>query len=640
MSDTQRIRENVWISEIILENFMSYEYSRISLKPGLNLICGPNGAGKSTILLAISVALGQISTERGRRLSDLIKRGKDIARVTLVFDNHKNNGSRPISFSDSDTFMLSRYLRKDGSYWYEADYKEITLWEVSRMFQGFGINPNNMLIIMHQNTMEQFGLTGSEEKLKLLEEAVGFGSYREKLLDAKSRLESTISEDESLSELLGRAKESLGYWKSMHDKYLLRNELVKQKKLLKREAIWVRVIKNEKALSSLNDRLRAKQNALKSNQDESIKTGTKIKKLREELDGWKVGTRESFYSLLHLEKEETKFVGLEKHLKEKQEISEKLDKGQEKEKIKNELKAIHERKSRTKKDIDAIRKKLGELERKLDPSLEKYISHRVKYEIFRFRKGQLEDEVRKINEEVDKVNLKLVALTPLIKGAGEKIETERSQNEVENDLNLVDAKIKSLGDIPKETEEIYSNYSKLLEELKQKSRIVSENKKKGLEELNKRKKVWRDAVEGLLERVNPSFQQILSSIGANGLARMVNGEDVESAGLELWVGFRDSELVLLDSYTQSGGEKTASIMAFLLSIQEYLKSPFTAVDEFDLHMDPKNREEIYKLIISSIKEKGGECLVITPSQLTITDPSVHVIVVQKTYGRSEVREAR
>jgi chromosome segregation ATPase len=81
-------------------------------------------------------------------------------------------------------------------------------------------------------------------------------------------------------------------------------------------------------------------------------------------------------------------------------------------------------------------------------------------------------------------------------------------------------------------------------------------------------------------------------------------------------------------------------MAFLLSIQEYLKSPFTAVDEFDLHMDPKNREEIYKLIISSIKEKGGECLVITPSQLTITDPSVHVIVVQKTYGRSEVREAR
>ena len=59
------------ISEIILENFMSYEYGRIPLKKGINIITGPNGAGKSTILLAISVALGQAYTERSRKLSDL-----------------------------------------------------------------------------------------------------------------------------------------------------------------------------------------------------------------------------------------------------------------------------------------------------------------------------------------------------------------------------------------------------------------------------------------------------------------------------------------------------------------------------------------------------------------------------------------
>ena len=54
---------SIWLKEIILENFMSYEYARIPLKPGLNLISGPNGAGKSSILLSISVALGQIYTE-------------------------------------------------------------------------------------------------------------------------------------------------------------------------------------------------------------------------------------------------------------------------------------------------------------------------------------------------------------------------------------------------------------------------------------------------------------------------------------------------------------------------------------------------------------------------------------------------
>ncbi|MDG6964678.1 MAG: AAA family ATPase, partial [Nitrososphaerota archaeon] len=97
------------VKEIILENFMSYEYARIPLREGLNLIVGPNGAGKSSVLLAISVAFGQAYTERSRKLSDLIRRGKEIARVSLVFDNSAKAGHRPIPYSKSDTFMLSRY---------------------------------------------------------------------------------------------------------------------------------------------------------------------------------------------------------------------------------------------------------------------------------------------------------------------------------------------------------------------------------------------------------------------------------------------------------------------------------------------------------------------------------------------------
>ena len=35
---------------------MSYEYGRVPLGPGLNIVTGPNGSGKSSILLGISVA--------------------------------------------------------------------------------------------------------------------------------------------------------------------------------------------------------------------------------------------------------------------------------------------------------------------------------------------------------------------------------------------------------------------------------------------------------------------------------------------------------------------------------------------------------------------------------------------------------
>jgi chromosome segregation ATPase len=620
---------------------MSYEYARIPLKPGLNLISGPNGAGKSSILLAISVALGQIYTERGKRLRDLIRRGNEIARITLVFDNAEKNGRRPISFSDADTFMLSRYLRNDGHYWWEADYRQINYEEVIRLFKGFGLDPDNMLIIMHQNTMEQFSLTSPQEKLKLLEEAVGFSSYREKVIEARKRLESIISEDESISELLGRAKESLGYWKEMHEKYLQREVLAEKRSWLKREAIWARVIKQERALQSFEEQLNVKEHALESNLAEMEGTKGKIKAGREKLDSWQINTKESFYELLHLEKERTKAEVLAEHLRENELIF--SDRGvlhDEVKKIKERLKEADKKRKELDAEISTVQSKLGAFERNLEATMDAYITYRVKEEVLRFKRDLLEADIKAIKAEMERVNQKLVDLQSLKKKAGERIETERKQSEIENEIGIVGAKIEALGKIPEETEEIYSNYSKLFEELKEKSKIVAANKREGLKELDARRKIWQKTITDLLDSTNSSFQQILSGIGATGLARLVNvvDGDIENAGLELHVGFRGSQPVLFDYYTQSGGERTASIMAFLLSIQQMLKSPFRAVDEFDLHMDPRNREEIYKMMISSMKE--SECLLITPGQITVTNPSVHIIVVQKAYGKSEVREVR
>ena len=84
------------IREVILENFMSYEYARVSLRPSVNVVCGPNGSGKSSFLLGICVALGDTYTERSKKLSDLIRWGQERARVTLLLDNSlKEDGIVP-----------------------------------------------------------------------------------------------------------------------------------------------------------------------------------------------------------------------------------------------------------------------------------------------------------------------------------------------------------------------------------------------------------------------------------------------------------------------------------------------------------------------------------------------------------------
>ena len=212
------------IREVILENFMSHEYSRIPLTPGLNVICGPNGAGKSSILLGIAVALGQSYTERSKRLGDLIMRGKKLARVSLVFDNRAENGKRPIPEINSDTIVLSRYLSKDGTYWYQINNRTVTKGDVLRLLGRLSIDPDNMLIIMHQNMIDVFGATDASEKLRMVEEAVGIQSYREKIMEARQKLSHTLSEEESVRVMLQKAQETLHYWEEEYERLKRKRE--------------------------------------------------------------------------------------------------------------------------------------------------------------------------------------------------------------------------------------------------------------------------------------------------------------------------------------------------------------------------------------------------------------------------------
>jgi chromosome segregation ATPase len=119
---------------------------------------------------------------------------------------------------------------------------------------------------------------------------------------------------------------------------------------------------------------------------------------------------------------------------------------------------------------------------------------------------------------------------------------------------------------------------------------------------------------------------------------LVNEHDIEAAGLEILVGFKGGKPVPLDAYTQSGGERTTAIMSFLLALQQHVRSPFRAVDEYDVHMDPKNRELIAKMLISTVTDGNAQYIVITPSQITFAREEVNIITVQNIEGKSIVRE--
>ena len=162
-----------------------------------------------------------------------------------------------------------------------------------------------------------------------------------------------------------------------------------------------------------------------------------------------------------------------------------------------------------------------------------------------------------------------------------------------------------------------------------------------LAELGSRKDVWKKAMEDLVESVDPAYQTVLSAADASGFIKFEEADAIEDAGIDLYVGFRGGAPTTLDPFTQSGGERSVALMAFILSLQARIVSPLRAMDEFDIHMDPRNREAMFKMILSQMKQReASQYIVITPSILTVFDRTAHVITVQAVHGPSEVWELK
>mgnify|MGYP001225041721 CR=1 FL=1 len=649
-------RLSTHLSEVILENFMSYEYARIPLRTGINIVSGPNGAGKSSILLAISVALGQVYTERSKRLSDLIRRGKDIARVTLIFDNNVRDSKRPIPFSRSDMFMLSRYLKRDGSYWFEADYKEISKAEVVELFSRLGVNPDNPLIIMHQGMVEEFAVTIPQQKLKMVEEAVGFQTYREDILSAKGKLHGVSIEEATLGQTLESAEHTLDYWKNVYERFLMKKTMVERKRQYEREHVWAQAIRWENSIKNLDEKHLAKEKQLTniSKKIERNQQGTET--FQNKLGSKQTELRKLYFSLVRLEKDKARSETTASLLKDllnqyarlRKEFQGLADSGKPPDELvyaEDQSRKRIDESDRLNHDlvneIQGLQGELAKVDKEIDTGIEKLVNSRIEEAVLALRKKDLETDIRDLGRSLSDSRNQLEMLSSEIAGSGPRIETQRSPSEILEEIRVITGHLLTLGDIADDAEKIYTDYASTYEELKARLVQVSDNKNQALSELEGRSQVWQNSMEHLLEEVNPIYQGILSRVESTGLIRLVQSDDIEKAGLELLVGFRGSEATVLDAYSQSGGERSLATTAFLLALQQGVISPIRAVDEFDVHLDPRNREAVFRMIFESLQKSQrteGQYILITPGQITVVDPKVNILLVQNAYGKSKTRK--
>jgi chromosome segregation protein len=568
------------VKEVILENFMSYKYARIPLAPGINVVTGPNGSGKSSILLGMAVALGQTYTERGRRLSDLIRRGEEAARATVVVDNRPVDGKRPLPWFRSDEVFFTRYLRLDGQYWHEVNGRVVSKAEVRRYLSRIGLDPDNALIIMHQNMVEEFAFLTPQERLRLLEDAVGLAGYRERVASAKKMLEEGVRGAEEAKAALAKAEEALKFWSEVYERYKRRKALEERVAHLKAELAWARVRDALAELREAEEQAAKVEGELRGVERELEELGTRERSLRGAIEGIEgellSGT-----------------LGVEEGLKRLRGVWEEL--------------------------------------------LEVAASSRVKA----FERRLLIAELEELKVRQRRLSEKVKALRAKAEQEGSEVSTLRSVEEVETELHAAELELAGIGEVPPEVESAYAKLEESYRELVRRAEELEENKKRLVEELEKRVALWREKVSAVVADVDREFSSMLARLGASGSVRLVEEVDVERAGLEVFVSFGGSSPAPFNPYALSGGERTAAIMCFFLALQNHVRSPFRAVDEFDVHMDPRNRDAILSMVFElASRNSGVQYVVITPGPLTKLPESSNVLVVQKVRGRSLVSLAR
>jgi len=678
------------IREVILENFMSYEYARVPLKDGVNVVVGPNGSGKSSFLVGICVALGDTYTERSKKLSDLIRWGKDSARVSLLLDNSvKDDGRRPITRFDNDVIRLTRTLRRDGKYGFQINQKGAQKYEVMGILRDLGFDPNNMLIIMHQNMSSQFAALSSKDKLQNLETSVGFQTYRQDIMAAKNKLGGILSEEESLNELLDRARETLGYWKDQYERLQEKKTQQTRQIFLQREMAWSRVDGYEKGLTHLeqdldeadrklyeaeagiddsNNLVTSSYNALKDFQnglgnlveqrveyertvgvcEYSIKeTKERLVQIRNMISSSEKSRKAFSLSAKALrERLSSGPTTLDEYFKLFSDLEETQSEAYDS--ITSDLNI---QRSTLDGQVDKISDKLGEAESHLGNTINKmvstnnqidetsniYIESRINIALLKDQRGRLKRNIESLKGEIDRIKRDLndSMSEALIKG--DRVDTGRDPEEILGDIRKTSGILLALSNISEEAEAMYESYNRTYKELQEKIELVRANRKLVLEEIDERTSRWASVMRDMLLEVNSRYQSLLSMLQATGEVRLVDAQDIEEAGLEIWVGFKGATPSRLDPYTHSGGERSTSVMAFLLSLQQNILSPFRAVDEFDLHMDPRNKEVVSQFIVNTLQDSLDQYMAITPSQVTFKGRDVHIIMIHKTEGVTEVK---
>jgi len=195
------------LTKIKLAGFKSFvDPTAVSFPNNLTGVVGPNGCGKSNVIDAVRWVMGELSAKhlRGDSMADVIFNGSATrkpvggAAVELIFDNSDGKLSGP--YADYNEVSLKRTVSRDGSSNYFLNGSRCRRKDITQLFLGTGLGSRSYAII-EQGMISRVIEAKADDMRAFVEEAAGISRYKERRKETENRIAETRENLERLQDV-------------------------------------------------------------------------------------------------------------------------------------------------------------------------------------------------------------------------------------------------------------------------------------------------------------------------------------------------------------------------------------------------------------------------------------------------------
>ena len=160
----------------------------------------------------------------------------------------------------------------------------------------------------------------------------------------------------------------------------------------------------------------------------------------------------------------------------------------------------------------------------------------------------------------------------------------------------------------------YKEWARKIESLQKEALEIETSAKTVHKRIKQHSEQWKAEVSTRIKKVEKVFSRFFGLTKCVGKLALVCDSDQPSEwALDIQVSFRAGESAFsLSTFRQSGGERSLTIMLFMLALQRCKPAPFRVVDEINQGMDAKNERFLHSFVAELSKDSNSQFSVVTP----------------------------